>query len=191
MRIRRTIVFTVMNLIILLLLVLGVADMTEDDRSFINIAVTSIMLMILLALVGAFVIWATKLILRGIDESKDKLLKKYDFVYYCSIDNELMNECFIASNDTSLKLVSGDGGDKVLAEFKKEFIDITIEKLPLGLLGKTKGIRITSKPGGPYEYGTVDLILLDATKILNPPLRNKATNEAIENLCRFRRTQRI
>jgi hypothetical protein len=186
MRIRRTIVFTVMNLIILLLLVLGVADMTEDDRSFINIAVTSIMLMILLALVGAFVIWATKLILRGIDESKNKLLKKYDFVYYCSIDNELMNECFIASNDTSLKLVSGDGGDKVLAEFKKEFIDITIEKLPLGLLGKTKGIRITSKPDGPYEYGTVGLILLDATKILNPPLRKKATNEAIENLCRFR-----
>lgn len=175
-------------LIIAGLIILAIASIARLVRSdFLQGSASDIMITFGLAGLGLaaiflFAIKSVKKKLRYVQEARTT----YQAAYMCMIESDPINTYMIVSTATELKILTNDKKQTPVVELKKEYVTIAISDSMIRGIRKVKGISISTNTKvaeslNGQSYST-NIILLDDTKLMTPPLSEDAVSNALLKL---------
>ena len=152
------------------------------DSSAFEIAVTMGLVVIGLVAIGYYVVRAVKKKLKYVQEARTK----YQAAYMCMIESDPINTYMLVTSETELKILTNDKKQTPIIDLKKEYISITLSDTMLRGIRKVKGITISTNDRVSEsldgQSSSTNIILLDDTKLMTPPLSEDAVSNALLKL---------
>ena len=170
---------------LILLAVASIARLANSnflEGSASDIALTLGLAAIGLVIIGFFAVKSVKAKLKYVQEVR----AEYQAAYMCMIQADPINTYILAATDTELKLLTNDKKKELILELKKDYITMEIADVMLRGIRKNKGLRISTNTAVAEatngENISTEIVLLDDTKLLTPPLKEDALNTALLKL---------
>ena len=147
-----------------------------------EIAVTMGLVIFGLFAIGYYVVTAVKKKLKYVQEARTK----YQAAYMCMIESDPINTYMLIATATELKILTNDKKQTPVIELKKEYVLVTLSDTMLRGIRKVKGITISTNDRVSEsldgQSSSTNIILLDDTKLMTPPLSEDAVSNALLKL---------